>query len=113
MSRRARRGRAFWLEHAHAAGQAEQTVDAYAREHGLSVKALYRWRGELRREQESKTSAGVEASRGDFVRVEIPDSQPLPPSTLRITFPNGCSAELVGALDVQTLGVVLLNVGSV
>jgi transposase-like protein len=112
MSRRARQSREFWFEHARAAGRAEHSIDVYAREHNLSVKALYRWRGELRRAQALEKSAGVHTSSSDFVRVEMPDVRvPMTP-TLRVTYPNGCSVALEGEVDAQTLGIVLLTVGS-
>ena len=103
-SRRARRSREYWLEHARAADQSEQSVNAYALAHGISVRELYRWRGRLRREGALAPRGSSEKRRSDFVRVEMPTARS---ATLRIGLPNGCTVSLDGAVDARALEVVL------
>ena len=95
--------RAFWLEHARRSEHSGAPVHVYAAEHGLSAKALYRWRGRARREGVLQRPSGGGAKEG-FVRVELAAPRA---SVLRVGLPNGCTVELSGALDSTLLAVVL------
>ena len=97
--------RAFWFEHARRCELFDGKVEAYAAEHGLPVKALYRWRGLARREG-LLDQAPVQGSSPEsgFVRLEVMAART---SLLRVVLPNGCTVEISAPLEPELIATVL------
>ncbi|HTF83007.1 MAG TPA: hypothetical protein VL987_00410 [Cellvibrio sp.] len=90
----------FWREHVLAAQRSNLSYAKYAKEHDLSVQALYSWSTTLRRKGllETVTSAFVE------LRADQVPSDPAPrlPVEARVRLANGVELELT-ALNEHTL----------
>lgn len=90
----------FWLAHINKARQSDLSLAAYARQHNLSDKSIYRWkrilieRGEL---TESDVSTQfVKLAPANLIQPNDADHSPLQvdSSVLRIVFTNGHRLEI-------------------
>ncbi len=76
----------LYQSHLEAAAERGQPIAAYAREHGISVTALYGERQRQRRAQRKHLPS--------FVRVQETPAEPASMSLLQVRLPNGVSVAL-------------------
>ncbi len=76
----------LYQSHLEAAEERGQSIAAYAREHGISVAALY---GERRRQRATEVRHAP-----SFVRVQEPRAEATPMALLQVRLPNGVSVAL-------------------
>ena len=119
--RGSKRTSAEWVAYLEAAQREGVTLAAYARQHGLSTKQLYRARQHLRRVEESSTRIALSERAksvpaktfGPFAQVRVTAAPSLPiPSKLVAQLPNGVTVELeCGADDVLLVSAVVSTLG--
>lgn len=107
-------GLEFWSTHLSAIDLAGVTTKAYAQEHGLSVSALYYWRGQLKQKALAREASGAMPQ---FMPVQVSGSTPsatfsrVAPCTLvlvpgvRLELAQLPSAEWLAALGRALQGV--------
>ena len=82
-----------WLEHINLAKQQGQPLGDYAKQHGLSRKALYHYHWLLKKKGVFESTATT----APFVKV-IPTKKPASPTCVSVTiyFPNGIHVQVQG-----------------
>ena len=85
----------YWLEHLGHAQERGQSLVAYAAEHALNLKSLYRYAHLMRERGEGKET---HRERPRFVRVSAPE-----PILCRVHLANSCTVEWQGTPDEETL----------
>src|SRR3982074_950438 len=79
-------------------------ASAVAREAGIHVSQLFRWRQELcRREEAPSTFAAVTVRPGP---VWMP-ARPVPPGAIEIEFANGARLRITGAVEAGTISATI------
>ena len=101
---------AQWLERLQGWKDSGQSMSAYARDRGLTLWAMYHWRGVLIREglwpaQPSEPSRNSAAPL-KFARVAVSDTTGSAPLIVRIVLDNGRRAE-IELSELSQLGKVL------
>ena len=81
-----RHGVEFWQGHLAAWHQSDLTQRAYCAQHGLGVRAFYRWH---RKEKEA-----IAAGRASLTLVPVSVASPAPGSVIRLHSPGGWRIEL-------------------
>jgi hypothetical protein len=101
---------AQWLEHLQGWKVSGQSVSAYARERGVTLWAMYHWRGVLIREglwqaqpMESGHKSAVPLT---FARVAVTDATRSAPLIVRVVLGNGRRAE-IELSELSQLGKIL------
>ena len=91
----------FWVEHLQVCARRQQSLSAYAVEHGLNLGALYEAKSRLKRLGALSPPA---ESPPRFVRVDthIASAPGRTPSLCRVLLPNGVAVDTAGA-DLATV----------
>ncbi len=90
----------FWLEHLKACREQGLSLKAYARNHNLSVSALYTANSALKRRA---TSIAPNTPAPKLVPVRLASG----PSMIRVLLPNGVVVELPESIDPERVQVLL------
>jgi hypothetical protein len=89
----------FWLEHIHACRDSQQSLTAYAAQHGLNVRSLYGAKKKLKRQGILEPAPGKHR----FMRVTAAATR-LPTASCRILLANGAVVELgCGGEEVERI----------
>jgi hypothetical protein len=98
----------FWLTHYQACQMANQSLAAYAREHGLAVKSFYYWKRRLRQLKAIESESQRQSPQPTFHAVKVRRAQG-GEAACRLHFPNGMTCELM-AIDEPELERLLVTV---
>lgn len=88
----------FWLTHYQACQMANQSLAAYAREHGLAVKSFYYWKRRLRQIKAIESESQRQSPQPTFHSVKVRRTQG-GEAACRLHFPNGMTCELMDIDD--------------
>jgi transposase len=108
-----------WNAHIEAAERTGETLSSYAREHGLSVQALYKARRRIRKQAgEARTARGPAQPASPFVEVKVgaapiaPAATAAPRARVWAHLPNGVNVELLcTSADVDLLVAMMDSLG--
>jgi len=90
----------FWLEHLNACREQGLSLKAYARNHNLSVSALYTANSALKRRALSTERTGPAPKL-------LPVRLAAGPSMIRVLLPNGVVVELAESIDPERVQALL------
>lgn len=91
----------FWLMHYQACQLANQSLAAYAREHGLAIKSFYYWKRRLRQLNAIESEPQRPSAQPTFHAVRVRRTQVVE-TACRLHFPNGLTCEL---MDIDDSGL--------
>ncbi|MFQ5634804.1 MAG: hypothetical protein ACE5G3_05695 [Gammaproteobacteria bacterium] len=94
-----------WLERIRACEASGMTVSAYAAEHGLNARTMYGARKVLKRK--GVLPGGAQGIGFQRARIVVADSRDM---SWRIALPNGVTVSFSGAVDTDSLSMVLHTV---
>lgn len=107
-----------WIAHIEAAARAGGTLSSYAREHGLSVQALYQARRRMREMDEARDARKELEPASPFVEVKVgaasiaPTASVTPRARVWAHLPNGVSVEMLcTSADVELLVAMMDSLG--
>lgn len=92
----------YWLNHLRACDRSGQTTIDYAREHGVSVRAMYSARKAL-----VKKGTLPPAPSSLFQPVQVVSTPDPREGQWQIQLPNGSTVSFAGTIDAATLALVL------
>lgn len=95
----------YWLDHLRACDRSGQTTIDYAREHGISVRAMYSARKAL---VKKGTVSPLTSSR--FQQVQLVPNRAPDGSQWQVQLPNGTAVMFNGSVDAPTPSLVLSTV---
>ena len=100
----------FWLEHLDACREQRKSLKAYAREHDLSVSALYAAKASLKRRG---AVDGAARSRPAATLVPVRLSSTPAVTLVRVLLPNGVIVEVPDTIEPERCRALLASAGAV